>query len=340
MTDLSRKGHRVTLLKTSTKLHNENFEFLNRNKEITIREGESAEVVPVYEVTRDFERAFDDASIIIVYIQTNFHEDFIRRMIKYLSGDEIILFETGYLSTVLFLKHSQINNYIIIEADSSPIDCRIIEPGVVEVLFRNVVNPIGVFPREHKHLALNRLSVLGYNFQLRNSVIESALHNPNLIVHTIGAIMSVPRIEFTSGEYWMYKEVFTPGVWNLVESLDTEKMNVLAKLGYERISYVDSCKLRNSLDQNLNAIDVFFDYAQNSSPKGPTSIKTRFITEDVPEGFVLMESLGKFLDVSTKTCSALIDLASAILNRDFRNEGRSLDRLGVKNLTKIIEDGQ
>lgn len=74
MTDLSRKGHRVTLLKTSTKLHNENFEFLNRNKEITIREGESAEVVPVYEVTRDFERAFDDASIIIVYIQTNFHD--------------------------------------------------------------------------------------------------------------------------------------------------------------------------------------------------------------------------------------------------------------------------
>ena len=60
--------------------------------------------------------------------------------------------------------------------------------------------------------------------------------------------MSIPRIEKTKGDYVMYHEVFTPSVWNILEALDSEKMDVLEKLGFERIPYVEACKHRNSLD--------------------------------------------------------------------------------------------
>ena len=62
-------------------------------------------------------------------------------------------------------------------------------------------------------------------------MIEAALHNPNIIVHTVGAIFSIPRIEYTTGEYWMYKEVFTPSIWSIVESLDKEKMELFGCVG-------------------------------------------------------------------------------------------------------------
>ena len=229
-------------------------------------------------------------------------------------------------------------NVTIIEAESSPIDCRIGEPGHVKILFRNVMNPFGVYPSNHRNKAEYILKQLEYPFQITKNVAEAALHNPNLIVHTVGGIFSIPRIEFTNGEYWMYREVFTPHIWNIVEALDKEKMNILEKLGCERISYVEACKLRNSLDKDEDALKVFQHYAKYNSPKGPNIPNSRYITEDVSQGLVMLESFGKVIDVATPTATGLINCASAALNQDFRKYGRTVENLGLKNIKKILND--
>ncbi len=336
--DLSLKGHEVTLLKTSNKLHNEHYEYVKKHKKINIKRNNVEQNAIIHNVTTDFKEAILSAELIIIYIQTNYHQDVINRMSAYLKSGQVLLFEPGYLSTAYCLGALAQENITIVEAESSPIDCRIIKPGFVEVLFENVRNPIGIYPRVNETSTLKLLSKLGYNFTLTKSVVEAALHNPNLIVHTIGAIMSIPRIEYTNGEYWMYKEVFTPSVWNIVEKLDNEKNTVLERMGLQRLSYVDACKFRNSQDLSIDSKKVFFNYAQNSSPKGPNIVNARYITEDVPEGLVLLESLGKLLDVDTPTCSSLIDLASAALKADYRSAGRTIEKLGEKNLKMILED--
>lgn len=257
-------------------------------------------------------------------------------MSPYLCDNQVILLEPGYLSTAYFRKHCSDKKLIIAEAESSPIDCRIIAPGQVKVLFKNVRNPIAIYPNKRRHEAMNVLEQLGYNFYFLDSVIEAALHNPNLIVHTIGAIMSIPRIEYSQGNYWMYREVFTPSVWNLVEALDKEKMNILQSLSLKPIPYVEACKFRNSEDLSVNAKEVFFHYAQNNSPEGPSVSNSRYITEDVPEGLVLIESLGQVLNIETPVCTSLINIASACLNTDFRLNGRSVDRLQITDLNKML----
>ena len=205
--------------------------------------------------------------------------------------------------------------------------------------FRNVRNPIGVYPAGETERAAGILDRLGTPFAYLGSVAEAALHNPNMIVHTVGAIMSIPRIEATKGEYCMYHEVFTPSVWALLEALDGEKMNVLEALGFERLAYADACKFRNSLDEKRDAKEVFFDYASMPErAKGPQSVNSRYITEDVPQGLVLLESLGKVLDIPVPVCTSLIELASAALGRDFRKEGRTLERLGEENIRTILDD--
>lgn len=335
--DLALKGHEVTLLKTSSSMHNSHFEFIKKTGTITLIENEEKYVANV-NATTFIEEAIPCAEIIIIFVQTNYHEQIIKKISKFVRDNQVILIEPGYFSTAFMLKYCD-KDIAVAEAESSPIDCRIIEPGAVKVLFRNVRNPIGIYPKEKETSIFEKLNKLEYNFEKLESVVEAALHNPNLIVHTIGAVMSIPRIEYATShgeKYSMYREVFTPHVWNMVLALDREKVGVLRAIGCVEKTYVEACRNRNSLDKSRNATEVFFDYANNSSPDGPNEPDSRYITEDVPQGLVLLESLGKVLNISTPICTALIDCASAMLNKDFRKEGRTVEVLGTENIKKIL----
>jgi len=334
--DLTLKGHRVTLVKTSTVMHEKHFAMLKQTKTVYVNENGKTKKAKLYDVTNDLEHSIADTDLIIIYIQTNYHEQLIERLVPYLKGNEVILFEPGYLGSAYLMKHMPDNIFTCIEAESSPIDCRIADFGHVDVLFRNVRNPVSIYPKWQTSKGQQVLDRLGFPFSYRTSIFETAFYNPNLIVHTVGAIMSAPRIEFTNGEYWMYKEVFTSSVWNLVNALDQEKMNVLKALKFDKcLSYVETCAFRNSVDFISDPMKVFRNYANNNSPKGPASIKTRFITEDVSQGLVLLESVGKKLNVPTPITTSLIDIAGALTCKNYRINGRSIENIGY-DIFKLI----
>ena len=81
-------------------------------------------------------------------------------------------------------------------------------------------------------------------------------------------------------------------------------------------------------------------FPHRARAKGPLSAEDRYLTEDVPQGLVLLESLGQYLGVATPVCTALIELASAALGRDLRQTGRTLARLGQGNVERIIREGR
>lgn len=341
--DLTLKGHEVTLIKTSHAVHDDNFEYLlSNNGEMKLNEFGIVSTAHIHCVTRDV-RAIKGSRVVIIYIQTNFHEDLIKRIAPYIEDNQIVLINPGYLSTAYMLKHCT-KNIIIAEAESSFIDGRIMELGVFRVGFRNVRNPIGIYPASRRDEAICVLDQLQEHFVYLDSVVEAALHNPNMIVHTVGTVMSIPRIEKTGGDFCMYHEAYARDnlcTWMILERLDGEKMQVLEKLGFARLCYVEACKFRNSLDNGKDAKEVFLDYASmDTRAKGPTKVDSRYISEDVPQGLVMLEALGKVLEISTPIASALIEIASAALNRDLRKEGRTLEKLGTANIKIIIADGK
>ena len=337
--DMASRGHEVTLIKTSNAMHNDNFRYLleNGGKMILHEKGEEKTGV-IAHISTDLNDLLP-CEIVIIYIQTNYHEALLKKVAPMLKDGQILVINPGYLSTAYALKHGVSDGVTIVEAESSFIDCRISEPGHIKVGFRNVRNPLGVYPCARRKAAKAKLDQLGFPFVYLSSVVEAALHNPNMIVHTVGAVMSIPRIEKTQGEYCMYHEVFTPSVWRILESLDGEKMDVLEKLGFPRLAYVDACKERNSLDDQRDGKEVFFWYAaMPTRAKGPIVVDSRYIAEDVPQGLVMLESLGKQLSVPTPIATSLIELASSALGRDLRAEGRSPEKLGETNIGKILAD--
>ena len=64
-----------------------------------------------------------------------------------------------------------------------------------------------------------------------------------------------------------------------------------------------------------------------------TQLDNRYLTEDVGYSLVFLTDLASRVGVKTPTMEALITLASIVLDRDFRGEGkRTLATLGIDDM--------
>lgn len=329
---ISSYGHDVTLLKTSKSIHDDNFEKISQYHGIyyiddTVAEN-TVKFQKLHSVTRDVSKAFNGADIVLILTQSLQHPAIANLIAPFIQKVKAVVIVPGNLGSVFF-RNKLPKEILLAEGESTIIDARIEKPGLVRILFKNVRNALSFNPASKSTVGLGFISSNIPNYtHLRTNVVETAMHNPNLIVHTIGTIMSASRIEFSKGDFWMYREGFTPSIWNLIEKLDNEKNRVIEAYGGQPQSYLDCCKFRNEKSLNVDAREVFDNYAHNGSPKGPFSINCRYITEDVPNGLCTLSSLAKKAGIETPIADSLITIASTLLKEDFNKIGRTVSALG------------
>lgn len=326
---ISKQGHSVTLVKTTNLMHQDSFEVLSRTKQIEYTKANDQGVVTLTAVTRDLEKAISSADIIFILTQSVSHQKLSERISPHLRSGQILLVAPGYAGSFYFSTKCKEKNVVFAEGESLPFDSRIIAPGKIDICFENIHNPIGIFPAIKTEETLTKLKQVLPRFTARKNVLESAFQNPNLIVHTIGAIMSVARIEYSKGDFWMYREAFTPMIWNLIQQLDSEKKTILQYFSLPTQSFAEAFQFRTSNDLSVDPMEAFKHYAKFGSPKGPSNGNTRYITEDVPMGLCFMSSIGKKANISTPVCDALITIASSMHQKDYYANGRTLNQLNI-----------
>ena len=338
---LSENGHLVTLLKTSHAMHDENFDVIQRNGGVyaidhTNNNRKSFQKVSL--VTRNVQTALYNSEVIMVMTQSLNHENIAKLIAPFIPNSlQLLIVIPGNLGSLYFRQFISNKSVIIAEGESTPYDARIIEPGTLTILFKNVRNALGFLPQKQssKGLAIAGNLFDTYKY-LRSNIIESALHNPNLVIHTVGTIMSASRIEHSKGEFWMYKEAFSPSVWNLITKLDEEKNAVIEKYSGVPANYLDMAKWRNEEDLTKDSLEVFKAYGEDGGPKGPATIYSRYLFEDVANGLVLLSSFGYLAKVRTPITDALIEIASSLVSVDFMKIGRTPEKFNIKSMEQLV----
>ena len=88
-----------------------------------------------------------------------------------------------------------------------------------------------------------------------------------------------------------------------------------------------------------NPLESFYSYSESSDRAiSPTSVKSRYITEDVSQGLVLLESIAEKIGVPVPITSSLINISSVALCEDFRSTGRSIQRLGAEEYIETLSN--
>lgn len=340
--DLSLRGHLVTLVKSSqSNMHSASFKLLEgKNSSLFIKEQDTVTEVSIEECTSDLS-VVEKADVVIVTIQTQCHEDLCKRVAKYLHKDQIVMLIPSYMGVFYFQKEMGREVPTIVEMTGPPVEGRIDltlipDKCVFRVGSRLKLNTVAVTPNDKTLQDIEcTLGLLGYPFCTSHTTVEAGLLNPNLILHTAGSILSIPRIENAKDQFCMYHEAYTReniGMMRVVETLNSEKNRVLNATGAKSVPFLQSADFWGD-----NAMEKFLEYAASDKRAyAPTSIYSRYITEDVSEGLVLLESVAQLLHVDTPLTSALISIASSALNKDFRKDGRTVQRLGAEDYILLL----
>lgn len=340
---LIEKGHEVALLKTSS-TNSDFYNIIKQEGGYNVKDdtnGGNRFFVKPSIVTRNVEKAISFGDVIMVMTTTLQHESIAKLIASYVKDGQIIVLVPGYLGSLIFKKY--INKKVVYsEWETTAYNGRIMDSMYVRISFYNPRNAISVSPIAESENVLSLLSKCFCNTNyLRKNLLESALHNPNYIVHPIGILFSASRIEYSKGEFWMYKEAFTESIINVIKAFDVEKNKMLQAFGCQPLDYFEAAKWRNEENLNIDAMTVFKSFA-NSSNKGPSLVNHRYLLEDVPMGLGLYVSIGKLLGLDTSVQEAIISLSSALLNKDLKSNARSIqylldmDQVTIEDIKKAI----
>ncbi|MDW3686380.1 NAD/NADP octopine/nopaline dehydrogenase family protein [Cupriavidus sp. CV2] len=335
-------GHQVSLLKTSFSMHDDSFEVAKEQGGIRVLDsslGGEQYFARINVISRDPREVIQpDTNVVLVTVQSKFHAEVADLIAPYLVTDQLVIVAPGYMGSAIFKARCKAEGVIFAEGESLPFDARQMESGKVNVLWKNARNALGFLPasRAEEGLAIARALLDTYSHR-RTNIVESALHNPNLILHTLGTLMSASRIEYSQGDFWMYREAFTPSVLRLADGLDEEKNAVIAAYGGVPSHCLEEFKFRNEADLAIDRHEVLRKYARDGGPKGPGDLRTRYLTEDVPIGLGILISLAEAANIDTPISRAVLSLASALLGERFEDEARTLEKLGLggKSLPEI-----
>ena len=170
----------------------------------------------------------------------------------------------------------------------------------------------------------------------------------NATLHVANMVGNIGRLESGGNAYRFYAEGYTPSLVTLLETLDAERLAVATAFG-ARVPGIHRWLLDTYALGGDSLHETF--HRLTHEPTGPyqwtptpPSLQHKYVVEDVPCGLVAMSGLGHAAGVATPVIDGLIALTSAMLRRDFRAEGRNLDRLGlagksVTEIRSIVENG-
>jgi opine dehydrogenase len=288
-------------------------------------------------VTSNIAEALENANLIMVVVPSSAHVDVATACAPYLKDGQIIVLHPGrtcgaieFAKTLRDLECkaditvSEAETFIYASRSDGPAQSRIFR--IKEAI------PIAALPATRNQLVLDTIHEAYPEFIDGGNVLQTGLNNMGAIFHPALTILNTGRIESTHGDYQFYIDGVTPSVARILEALDRERVTVASSLGIRARTALEWLKLSyDATGEDLN--EAIHNQPGYYGIKAPPTLNHRYIFEDVPMSLVPIASLGQRYGVSVRAMDSIIRLSSIIHRTDYWRRGRTIDKLGIDNLS-------
>jgi len=318
-------------------------------KSRTIRlEGEVNKIARLSLVTTDLEEAIKGRELIMVVVPASAHREIAKKIAPYLENGQVVILNPGRtfgaLEFNLILKREGVKKDIVVaEAQTFVFASRTSNPGVVKIFrIKNAV-PVSALPASKNDVLRKIIDEVMPEFIVDRTILYTSFNNIGAVFHPATLILNAARIEATFGKFEFYLEGITHSVARVLEEIDRERCEVARFLNVEPITAVQWLNYAYDV-YGMNLYDAIHNNQGYQGIMAPPSLQNRYIFEDVPMSLVPISSTGKHFGIPTPTIDSIIQLASVMMSRDFYSEGRTLEKLGLKNISvdglrKLVEEG-
>jgi opine dehydrogenase len=300
-------------------------------------------------VTSDMGEALEQAQVIMVVVPSTAHTDIARAVTPHLSDGQIVVLNPGRTGGALeFVKVLNDNDcqaeVTVAEAETLIYASRSEDPAGSRIFRIKKSVPVAALPATRTPRVLEALSSAYPQLIDGVSVLHTSLNNMGAIFHPSLALLNAGRIESTAGEFQFYIDGVTPSVARVLEALDRERVTVAAAIGIRARTGMEW--LRMAYDANGATLhEAIHNQPGYRGIKGPPTLNHRYITEDVPMSLVPIAALGQRYGVSVRGMDSIIRLACIIHQTNYWRRGRTLDKLGIEELSvgevmrHVMEEG-
>jgi opine dehydrogenase len=299
-------------------------------------------------VTSDPEEAAQEAQILNVVVPSSAHPDIARCLAPYLRDGQIIVLHPGRTGGALefrqVLRQEGCEAKVLLaEAETLIYASRSDGPAQARLFSIKEAVPLAALPATQTPAVLDALAEVYPQFIDGSTVLHTGLNNMGAIFHPALTLLNAGRIESTRGEFQFYVEGVTPSVARVLEELDRERVTVAAALGIRARTAMEW--LRMAYDASgADLFEAIHNQPGYRGIKAPSTLNHRYVFEDVPMSLVPIAALGQRYGVSVQCIDSIIRLACTIHQTDYWRRGRTLDKLGIAQLSvselmRLVQDG-
>ena len=333
--DLTAQGHRIRFWRRNG---NAIEELRQRKGELNLKDHSGSKTLNLALATDDIGEAVSGAELVVCPTPANAQADIAAAMAPHLQDGQVVFLPPGTFGSYLMAKiiRQAGNDAEVSYAESGtlPYLARMHGDRDIAITTRATRLPTGVFPQKNKNNAFEVIHRAYPAVEDTGDALSGALMNAGPIIHPPLIIMNAGPIEHF--DHWdIHNEGTQPSIRRVTDRLDAERIAVREALGYGAPHFPLADHYDNERDEWMYG-NLAHEKLTDSGDWREHLVLTehRYMREDVAMGLAFLVSVAEWAGVAAPTAAGLLAIGSAICDDDFRRTGRTMESLGLAELSR------
>ena len=327
--DLTEQGHEVRMWRRNTGA---------LKKVLTVKDAEGERSVTLASVSPDIGETLRGAELLFMPDPAFTQADNAQRLAPHLADGQVVFLAPGtfgsYFMSKLIRDAGNRADFAFAETGTLPWLTRKHGPTVAAITARATRLPTGVYPSRKGDLSFSVIRKAFKSIEPVEDALSAALMNAGPVIHPPLILMNAGPLEHF--EKWdIHKEGTQPSIRRVTDALDAERIAARSALGYKAPHFPLADHYRADGDEWMYGRKVHQKLTDSNDWRERIVLtEHRYMREDVECGLAFLVSVCEWAGVPCPVARGLLALGSAVLGRDLRAQGRTLENLGLAHLSR------